>query len=79
MAKVQPLVGIVLGAGVLALLYTFIKSAWVSKQDVGTEKMAKIAKKFEPVSFLLQRVVRRSVAQHIQLCYLDFDLLPGPR
>ena len=30
--------------GVLALLYTFWKSGWVSKQDVGTEKMAKIAK-----------------------------------
>ncbi|ASV31069.1 sodium-translocating pyrophosphatase [Maribacter cobaltidurans] len=30
--------------GVLALLYVFIKSAWVSKQDVGNEKMARIAK-----------------------------------
>lgn len=30
-------------AGVLALLYTFFKSSWVSKQDVGTEKMAKIS------------------------------------
>lgn len=30
--------------GVIALLYTFIKSSWVGKQDVGTEKMAKIAK-----------------------------------
>jgi len=30
--------------GVLALLYTFWKSGWVSKQDVGTDKMAKIAK-----------------------------------
>jgi len=30
--------------GALALLYTWIKSGWVSKQDVGTEKMAKIAK-----------------------------------
>jgi len=29
--------------GVLALLYTFWKSAWVSKQEVGTEKMARIA------------------------------------
>jgi K(+)-stimulated pyrophosphate-energized sodium pump len=29
--------------GVLALLYTFWKSGWVSKQDVGTDKMAKIA------------------------------------
>ncbi|HKI77789.1 MAG TPA: sodium-translocating pyrophosphatase [Ignavibacteriaceae bacterium] len=29
--------------GVLALLYTFWKSAWVSKQDPGTEKMIKIS------------------------------------
>jgi K(+)-stimulated pyrophosphate-energized sodium pump len=30
--------------GIVALLYTFWKSAWVSKQEVGTEKMARIAK-----------------------------------
>jgi K(+)-stimulated pyrophosphate-energized sodium pump len=30
--------------GVLALLYVFIKSGWVSKQDVGDAKMARIAK-----------------------------------
>jgi len=30
--------------GVLALLFTFWKSAWVSKQEVGGEKMARIAK-----------------------------------
>ncbi len=30
--------------GVLALLYTLWKSAWVSKQEVGTERMAVIAK-----------------------------------
>ncbi|MBU3821926.1 sodium-translocating pyrophosphatase [Flavobacteriaceae bacterium XHP0103] len=30
--------------GVLALLFVFIKSAWVSKQDQGTERMIKIAK-----------------------------------
>ncbi|MFK7981727.1 MAG: sodium-translocating pyrophosphatase [Saprospiraceae bacterium] len=29
--------------GVLALLYTFWKSGWVSKQDVGTPRMARIA------------------------------------
>ncbi|HKJ80914.1 MAG TPA: sodium-translocating pyrophosphatase [Ignavibacteriaceae bacterium] len=29
--------------GVLALLYTFWKSSWVSKQDPGTEKMVKIS------------------------------------
>ncbi len=30
--------------GVIALLFTFWKSGWVGKQDVGTEKMANIAK-----------------------------------
>ncbi len=30
--------------GILALLYTFIQFNWVSKQEVGSEKMAKIAK-----------------------------------
>ena len=30
--------------GVLALLYTFIKSAWVSKQDAGGDRMKEIAK-----------------------------------
>ena len=30
--------------GVIALLFVFIKNSWVSKQEVGTEKMARIAK-----------------------------------
>lgn len=30
--------------GVLALLFTFWKSSWVTKQEVGTEKMGRIAK-----------------------------------
>lgn len=30
--------------GVLGLLYVFIKNAWVSKQEVGDDKMARIAK-----------------------------------
>ena len=30
-------------AGVLALIYTALKSSWVSKQDVGTKKMAEIS------------------------------------
>ena len=30
-------------AGVVALLYTFYKSSWVSKQEVGTEKMSRIS------------------------------------
>lgn len=31
-------------AGVVALLYTYLRSSWVAKQDVGDEKMANIAK-----------------------------------
>ena len=31
-------------AGLVALAFTYFKSAWVSKQDVGTEKMARISK-----------------------------------
>ncbi len=30
--------------GLIALAYTFIRSGWVSKQEVGTEKMGRIAK-----------------------------------
>ncbi|MFK7908338.1 MAG: sodium-translocating pyrophosphatase [Chitinophagales bacterium] len=33
--------------GVLALIYTFWKSKWVTKQEVGTDKMARIAKSIE--------------------------------
>ncbi|MEM9545127.1 MAG: sodium-translocating pyrophosphatase [Bacteroidota bacterium] len=39
----QNLIYVIPVFGVLALLYTFWKSGWVSKQDVGTDKMAKIA------------------------------------
>ena len=39
----ENLIYLIPAAGILALLYTYIKSAWVAKQDVGTEKMAKIA------------------------------------
>src|SRR5690554_1631197 len=31
-------------AGVLALLYTIFKSSWVSKQEIGTERMERISK-----------------------------------
>ena len=41
--NVQTLVLFTLITGILGLLYTFWRSAWVAKQDVGTEKMAKIS------------------------------------
>ena len=40
----QNLIYLIPGFGALALLFTFWKSAWVSKQPVGTDKMARIAK-----------------------------------
>ena len=40
----QTLIYAIPAFGVLALLYTLWKSSWVSKQEVGTEKMANIAK-----------------------------------
>ncbi len=39
----QVLIYTTIAAGVLALLYTFWKSSWVSGREVGTEKMATIA------------------------------------
>lgn len=40
----QSLIYLVPVLGILSLLYTFWKSSWVAKQEVGTEKMEKIAK-----------------------------------
>ncbi|MEX0719311.1 MAG: sodium-translocating pyrophosphatase [Balneolaceae bacterium] len=40
----QTLVYLIPVAGVLALLYTFFKSRWVSKQEIGTERMERISK-----------------------------------
>ncbi len=37
------LIYLIPAAGVIALLFTFYRASWVSKQEVGTEKMAKIA------------------------------------
>ena len=39
----DPLYFIIPGLGLLGLLYTFIKSSWVKRQDPGTEKMKVIA------------------------------------
>ena len=38
-----PLFYLVPGFGILALLYTFIKSAWVTKQDAGNDRMKEIS------------------------------------
>lgn len=40
----QTIVYLIPVAGVLALLYTFFKSSWVSKQEIGTERMERISK-----------------------------------
>ena len=33
---------LVIGAGILAMLFAFWKTTWISKQDQGNEKMEKI-------------------------------------
>ena len=48
--------------GVLALLYTFWKSSWVSKQDVGTDKMAGIAKNIADGAMAFLRAEYRVLA-----------------
>jgi len=40
----QTITYLVPALGVLALLYTFWRSAWVTRQEVGTERMGRIAK-----------------------------------
>ena len=44
--------------GVLALLYTFWRSSWVAKQEVGSERMARIAKNIADgaMAFLESRI-----------------------
>lgn len=39
----QTIIYLIPVAGVLALAYTFFKSKWVTKQEIGTEKMARIS------------------------------------
>ncbi len=48
--------------GVLALLYTFWKSSWVSKQEVGGEKMAFIAKNIADGAMAFLRAEYRVLA-----------------
>ena len=39
----DPFIYLIPVIGLVALLYSYIKSIWINKQSVGTEKMAKIA------------------------------------
>jgi len=48
--------------GVLALLFTFWKSMWVTKQDPGTEKMVKIAKHISKGAMAFLRAEYRVLA-----------------
>ncbi len=48
--------------GVIALLFTFWKSAWVSRQEVGTDKMARIAKNIADGAMAFLRAEYRVLA-----------------
>lgn len=49
-------------AGVIALLFTFWRSAWVTKQEVGDEKMAEIAKNIADGAMAFLRAEYRVLA-----------------
>ncbi|MBL8861837.1 MAG: sodium-translocating pyrophosphatase [Planctomycetes bacterium] len=54
-------------AGVLALLYTYVKSAWVGKQDAGNEKMAGIARHIADGAMAFLRAEYRILAIFVVL------------
>ena len=58
----QSIIYAVPALGVLALLYTFWKSSWVSKQEVGGEKMAFIAKNIADGAMAFLRAEYRVLA-----------------
>ncbi len=41
--NVETLLYVIPALGVAGLLYTWFKSAWVARQEVGTDRMAKIS------------------------------------
>ncbi len=53
--------------GVLALIYTFWKSKWVSGQEVGTDKMARIAKSIEDGAMAFLKAEYRVLAIFVAL------------
>ncbi|MFK7773504.1 MAG: sodium-translocating pyrophosphatase [Saprospiraceae bacterium] len=53
--------------GGLALLYTLWKSSWVSKQEVGTDKMARIAKNIEDGAMAFLKAEYRVLAVFVVL------------
>ena len=50
---------IVLNAGVLALIFAFIKTNWINKQDQGTDKMEQIGKSIAEGSMAFLRAEYR--------------------
>ncbi|MDX1666409.1 MAG: sodium-translocating pyrophosphatase [Saprospiraceae bacterium] len=53
--------------GILALLYTFWRSSWVSRQEVGTERMARIAKNISEGAMAFLKAEYRVLAVFVLL------------
>ena len=51
---------ILLLSGLLALIFVFVKDKWVSNQEVGNEKMARIAKNISDGAMSGRAPLRRS-------------------
>lgn len=63
--------------GVLALLYTFWKSGWVSKQDVGTPKMARIADNISEGAMAFLKAEYRVLAIFVAIVAVLLGLTAG--
>ena len=63
--------------GILALIFVFIKNRWVTKQDVGNEKMARIAQNISEgaMSFLKAEYKILSILINEYSCLCPFFLL----
>ena len=65
---------LVLGAGVLAMLFSFWKTAWINKQDQGSERMEKIGKSISDGAMAFLKAEYRILAIFVVIvaCLLAF-------
>ena len=63
--------------GVLALLFVFIKNSWVSKQEIGNDKMERISKNIADgaMSFLKSEYKILSIFVLLGILYFQFKAL----
>ena len=61
--------------GILALLYTFLKSAWVTKQDAGNDRMKEIAQYIAEGAMAFLKAEYKVLAYFVVIAVCDRRLL----